>query len=155
LSYIQENLQVAKLHLDRLKKAKQEIEEKNILENFDIENFDVVKVVDTFIYRFIKLQDYIGNKLFRTFLNEIGEYRDYISLIDVLDKLEKLKIINSTQDWINLRKLKNKLTHEYPNELEEIKEELKISIEYIPFIEETINKIEGYLKEKNLIGGDK
>ncbi len=151
MNYIEENLKIADLHLDKLKKAIKEIEEKNILEDFDIDNFEVVKVVDTFIYRFIKLQDYMGNKLFKTFLNIIGEYQDYMSLLDILDKLEKLRIIESSQEWISLRKLRNKLTHEYPDELEEIKEELKIAVEFVPLIENTLNKIENYLKKRDLI----
>ncbi len=148
---IQENIQIAKLHLDRLKKASQEIREKNLLKNFCIEDFETVKVIDTFIFRFIKLQDYLGQKLFRRFLEEIGELYENMSFIDILDKLEKLGIISLSEEWIEIRRLRNKLTHEYPDEIEEIKEEIKIAMDKIPILEKTIENLENYLKERKII----
>lgn len=151
MSIIKESLQTAKTHLDKLKKAQKEIIAFEIIENFDPEDFDMIKVLDTFIFRFTKLQDHIGQKLFKKFLDEIGEYRENMSFLDVLDKLEKLRIIQSSEIWNEMRKLRNKLTHEYPDEVEEIKEEIKVAMAYIPIIEETIIKVESYLKEKNVI----
>ncbi len=148
---IQENIQIAKLHLDRLKKASQEIKEKNLLENFDIDDFETVKVIDTFIFRFIKLQDYLGQKLFRRFLEEIGELYENMSFIDILDKLEKLGIISLSEEWIEIRRLRNKLTHEYPDKIEEMKDEIKIAMDKIPILEKTIENLENYLKEREII----
>ena len=151
MSFIKENLNIAKLHLDRLKKAKKEIIENNLIDNLDIDNFETVKTIDTFVYRFIKLQDYLGQKLFRRFLDEIGELVENMSFLDVLDKLERLEIINSSQRWIEARKLRNKLTHEYPNELEELKEELKEALNFVEDFETTISNIENYLNRKGII----
>ncbi len=151
MSFIKENLNIAKLHLDRLKKAKKEIIENNLVDNLDIDNFETVKTIDTFVYRFIKLQDYLGQKLFRRFLDEIGELVENMSFLDVLDKLERLEIINNYQRWIEARKLRNKLTHEYPDELEEMKEELKEALNFVEDFETTISNIESYLKRKGII----
>ncbi len=151
MSVIQENIQIAKLHLDRLKKASQETKEKNLLENFDIDDFETVKVIDTFIFRFIKLQDYLGQKLFRRFLEEIGELYENMSFIDVLDKLEKLEMISSSEEWIEIRRLRNKLTYEYLDETEEMKEKIKMAMNKIPTLEKTIKNIEKYLKERKII----
>ncbi|SNZ10649.1 hypothetical protein SAMN06265182_1913 [Persephonella hydrogeniphila] len=151
MNFIKENLEIAKIHLDRLKNAKEEIIEKNLIENLDIDDFEIVKVLDTFIFRFIKLQDYLGQKLFRRFLEIIGEYYENMSFLDVLDRLEKLEIISSADRWMEIRKLRNKLTHEYPDEIEEMKLELTEALNAIPEIELTLQKIEDYLKEKNLI----
>ncbi len=151
MSIIQENIQIAKLHLDRLKKAFEEIKERNLLEKFDIDDFETVKVIDTFIFRFIKLQDYLGQKLFRRFLEEIGEFYEDMSFIDILDKLEKLGVISLSEEWIEIRKLRNKLTHEYPDEIEEVKEEIKIAMDKITTLEKTIENIEKYLKERKIL----
>ncbi|WP_457636081.1 HepT-like ribonuclease domain-containing protein [Persephonella sp.] len=151
MSVIQENIQIAKLHLDRLKKAFEEIKERNLLENFDIDDFETVKVIDTFIFRFIKLQDYLGQKLFKRFLEEIGEFYEDMSFIDVLDKLEKLGVISSSEEWIEIRRLRNKLTHEYPDEIEEMKEEIKTAMDKIPILEITIENLEHYLKNRKII----
>jgi len=151
VSYLEENLKVANLHLDRLRKASTEILEKNLLKNLDTDDFETVKVVDTFVYRFIKLQDYLGQKLFRNFLRAIGEDYENLSFIDILDKLEKLRIISSAEEWIELRKLRNKLTHEYPDELEYIKEEIELALKKIDLFVYTIEKISNYLKDRRLI----
>ena len=150
MSIIKENLQIANIHLNRLKQASKEIESKNILKDFDIDDFEVVKVIDTFVFRFIKLQDYLGQKLFRRFLEEIGELYENMSFIDILDKLEKLGIINSSVEWIEIRKLRNKLTHEYPDELEAIKEEINVAMNKISLLEKALQNIEDYLKNKKI-----
>jgi len=151
LSIIKENIQIANLHLNRLKKASQEIKEKKLLENFDMDDFETVKVIDTFIFRFIKLQDYLGQKLFRRFLEEIGELYENMSFIDILDKLERLEIISLSEEWIEIRKLRNKLTHEYPDEIEEMKKEIEIAINKIPVLEEAIENLENFLKKRKII----
>ncbi|WP_029522448.1 HepT-like ribonuclease domain-containing protein [Persephonella sp. KM09-Lau-8] len=151
MSIIKENLQIANIHLNRLKQASKEIESKNILKDFDIDDFEVVKVIDTFVFRFIKLQDYLGQKLFRRFLEEIGELYENMSFIDILDKLEKLGIINSSVEWIEIRKLRNKLTHEYPDELEAIKEEINVAMNKISLLEKALQNIEDYLKNKKIL----
>ncbi|WP_457640384.1 hypothetical protein [Persephonella sp.] len=151
MSYLEENLKIANLHLDRLRKASTEILEKKLLENLDIDNFETIKVVDTFVYRFIKLQDYLGQKLFRNFLRAIGEDYENLSFIDILDKLEKLDIISSAEEWIEVRKLRNKLTLEYPDELEYIKEKIELALRKIDLFINTIRKISNYVKDRGLI----
>ena len=67
---IDEIVKKTTLHLDRAKLALAEI--KGWSDDFgcDIfENFEKIKTIDSFIYRFIKLQDMMGDKLFRVFLN--------------------------------------------------------------------------------------
>ncbi len=93
----------------------------------------------------------MGQKLFRRFLMVIGDFYEDMSFIDILDRLEKLGIITSSDDWIRVRKLRDKLTHEYPDEIEEIKNEILMAIETIPLFEETLNNIEEYLKGRNLL----
>jgi len=51
MTFFKENIEIARLHLDRLKKAKQEINEKNIIENLNIDDFETIKIVDTFIFK--------------------------------------------------------------------------------------------------------
>ena len=74
-----------------------------------------------------------------------------MSLVDILDKLEKLEINSSTDEWMKIRKLRNKITHEYPDELKEIKEDMEIAITYFSEIENTLVNIKKYLKQRDLI----
>ena len=139
------------LHLSRAKSATIEIKNwEDKLDSEIFEDFEKVKTIDTFIYRFIKLQDIMGDKLFRVFLDEMGEYKDSMSLLDVLDKLEKLEVIPNSVRWMEYRKLRNKLTHEYPNNEDEIIEGIEIALEVFCEIEIIVQEMEKYMK-KNFI----
>ncbi|MBT5935908.1 hypothetical protein [Sulfurimonas sp.] len=117
---INDILEKINLHKKRAKAALEEIKEWESLDSEIFENFEKIKTIDTFIYRFIKLQDMMGEKLFKVFLDEIGEYKDNMSLLDILDKLEKFEILKDSMRWMEYRKLRNKLTHEYPNNEDDV-----------------------------------
>ena len=136
------------LHKSRLQLALKEIGEWDSIDSDIFKDFEKIKVIDTFIYRFIKLQDIIGEKLFKVFLNDIGEYRDNMSLLDVLDKLEKFEIVDSANRWIEYRKLRNQLTHEYPNNEDEIIDGIKIAIDVYYEIETVLNNIYNYIDSR-------
>ncbi len=139
------------LHKSRASMALNEIKEFDDQLSVEIfEDFEKIKTIDTFIYRFIKLQDMMGDKLFRVFLEIIGEYRDSMSLLDVLDKLEKLGLVDDATKWMEYRKLRNKLTHEYPSNEDEIIEGIKIAMEVFCEIDIIFNNISDYIDEKGL-----
>jgi hypothetical protein len=148
---IGEILEKIRLHQKRATSSMNEICEWESIDSNIFEDFEKVKTVDTFIYRFIKMQDLIGDKLFRVFLDAIGEYKDNMSLLDVLDKLEKLEIIPDSQEWMIYRKLRNKLTHEYPNNEDEIIEGIKVSMEVFSDIETILTNIESYKNSHKLL----
>ena len=104
---IEDIIQKVNLHKHRAKSAILEIKEWDELDGEIFEDFEKIKVIDTFIYRFIKLQDLMGEKLFKVFLDQIGEYKDSMSLVDMLDKLEKFGIVENASDWMEFRKLRN------------------------------------------------
>jgi hypothetical protein len=147
---INEIIDKINLHKKRSKSALFEIKEWESLDCEIFEDFEKIKTIDTFIYRFIKLQDLMGEKLFKVFLDEIGEYKDNMSLLDILDKLEKFEIIQNASDWMGYRKLRNKLTHEYPNNEEDVINGIKLSMEAFNDIEEILLKIINYKNNKSL-----
>jgi uncharacterized protein with HEPN domain len=112
---------------------------------------EIVKTIDAFLFRFIKLQDFMGDKLFRVVLNSIGEYKDNMSLLDVLDKLEKLQLINNTSDWLTIRQLRNKLTHEYPNNQAEVIAGIAIALQQFLIIESILHELTAYCTKKHLM----
>ena len=148
---INDILQKVNLHLSRAKQARQEIKSfKNKLNTESFNDFNTVKTIDSFIYRFIKLQDMMGDKLFRVFLDLLGEYKDSMSLLDVLDKLEKLNIIESSSNWMQYRGLRNKLTHEYPSNEDEIVEGIEVALDVFVEIEKIFIDIQKYVDDKGL-----
>jgi glycine cleavage system H lipoate-binding protein len=68
------------------------------------------------------------DKLFPSILRELEEYKNSMALIDVLNKLEKLELLKSSDKWIDYKKLRNSLTHEYPNNSDEVLEAIGLSI---------------------------
>ena len=48
----------------------------------------------------------MGNKLFREVLDALGEYQSSMSMLDVLDRLEKSKLLNSAEQWMDFRNIK-------------------------------------------------
>ena len=145
-----EILKTIVIHLARAKAALSEITSWDNLDASVFKDFQKVKTVDTFIFRFIKLQDAMGEKLFKSFLDEIGDYQDYMSMIDVLDKLEKLRIIDNVRNWTKYRKLRNKLAHEYPDNEDSIVEGIKASMQVFDYFEQILSRISNYRQERGL-----
>jgi hypothetical protein len=75
---------------------------------------DQISYMDQYIFRFAKIQDIMGEKLFRLILESVEEYSDSLAFIDILNRMEKLGVLEDKSDWINLRKLRNEVSHEYP-----------------------------------------
>jgi len=95
----------------------------------DFNDIEKIKTIDSFIYRFTKVQDRMGEKFFPLILTELYEYKSNMAFIDVLNRLEKLELLESSDKWIEYRKLRNTLTHEYPDNEDEIIEAINLSLE--------------------------
>lgn len=74
-----------------------------------------VAFFELFTNRFSKLQDFIGTSLLPRLLKDVGQSNDAATLIDNLNKSEKLGLIDDANSWKKLRKLRNHLSHEYPD----------------------------------------
>lgn len=82
-------------------------------------DYERQRIVDSFLFNCIKLQDKIGGKLFRALLAEWRELDgDDMPMIDVLNRLEKLSIQPSVAVWDELREVRNAIAHEYPEDIE-------------------------------------
>lgn len=82
-----------------------------------LQSYDHQRIVNSFLFNYLKIQDKMGAKLFRALLREWRELDDdAMPMIDVLNRLEKLGIIDSVQTWDELREVRNAITHEYPDD---------------------------------------
>lgn len=75
-------------------------------------------LLDGTILRFTALQDMIGSKIFPIVIELLQE--DDKSLIDKLNKLEKIEYIPNANWWVDLRSLRNQLSHDYHDDYESI-----------------------------------
>ena len=69
---------------------------------------------DQLIYRFSKLQDSMGARLFKQLLEALEEDLSGLPFIDILYQMEKLNLLDDAKDWIGLRQIRNTISQEYP-----------------------------------------
>jgi hypothetical protein len=72
---------------------------------------DLAERVEAFVGRFGRLQDTVGDKLLPLVLLVLGEKAS--AAIDNLDRAERLGLINSADEWMAMRNLRNQMVHEY------------------------------------------
>jgi len=136
---VTDNLEESYKHLSRLETAFYELEKKYgfplTSEDFETLMKDVQHLAysDQTIYRFSKLQDCMGAKLFKSVLLYQGENVNK-PFLDILNRLESMDIID-VDEWFEIRDLRNEIAHDYDtndktalnvlNAIYKIKDELK------------------------------
>ena len=111
-------------------------------QSFDSEQ---IRCIDQFIFRFSKLQDAIGAKIFRYTLEILEEDVTSLPMRDILNRLERFNIIPSADEWIYIRELRNEIAHDYPlyeNEIVAILNELVVKVGVVIDI---YNKLKAYI----------
>ena len=69
-------------------------------EQLAVLNNEQVEALDQYIYRYTKLQDAMGQRLFKHLLASLAEDIRSMAFIDRLNRLEQLGVIPSTQEWL-------------------------------------------------------
>jgi len=105
---------------------------------------DEVEHIDQFLFRFAKLQDSMGQKLFKTMLIFLGEEIDGKPFIDILHQMEKIHLIECANDWKQLREDRNELSHNYENEPEQMSIVLNKLYEKKVLLENIYKKIKAF-----------
>jgi len=86
---------------------------------------DEVEHIDQFLFRFAKLQDAIGEKLFVSMLEFLKEENPKSKpFIDILNRLEQLGLLDNKNVWLELRKIRNNIAHQYEDEPEQTSDAL-------------------------------
>ena len=123
-------IEICDIHADRIKKSLDSL--KNSLpiqpSAFDLNNQDFC-FIELLTSRFAKLQDAIGQKIFPKLLEILEEDTERQSFLDLLNKLEKLEILESVEFWSELRKIRNSIAHEYPDNPELMAENLNQAVQ--------------------------
>lgn len=104
--------------------------------------------VDFMIGRFSKLQDLIGNKILKQALAIKKEETENKSYIDILNLSEKLYFIPDKNDWLEMRDLRNHLTHEYPHNPELTADYLNKAVDYAKKILDIWYNLKKIMEEK-------
>lgn len=105
------------------------LQESNIYDQFSFNTLKPEKraILDAYLKRFASIQDFLGTKIFSPLLEIAGIHTTKMS--EVLSNIEKENIIDSLENWIELREVRNELEHDYPEELQEALNDLKYCID--------------------------
>ena len=133
---VTDNINESLKHLQRLNNAFDELKKQYTLPintksyKSIINSTQDLAYSDQIIYRFSKLQDIMGAKLFKALLLYQGENIDR-PFLDILNSLEKMNIID-VEEWFEIRDLRNDIAHdneymaiEIINNIYELKQELE------------------------------
>ena len=135
-------LKEVKGHLDYLLYDLRKIQEVGLKTEL-LDNKDYIILLDAFIFRFIKLQSAISEKLFPLIYEYLtGKEYTEATFIDILNTLEKYRVIPSAEEWKEIRKLRNEFVHIYPWETELKLKAVELAIEKVRTIEKVIRRIE-------------
>ena len=137
----------ANKHIEKIIKAKEvlqkfypfEIKTLEELEEFQKDKLDVL------FFRFAKLQDLLGEKIFRAYfeLNAINQDQPFIKLLSMLEKEGILEVDN----WIEFREIRNTISHDYPYNDKNIATSINAILDKIKDLIQIKNKIEDAVYE--------
>ncbi len=125
---IQNSIKECDSHIQKLTRGKKLLGEffPLTVESFDGLDENKIEHIDQFIYRFTKLQDSIGLRLFPSIYKYIEDDFSTRPFLDILKRLEKLNVISDENNWQFFRNLRNNLAHDYPESIEQTIETLNI-----------------------------
>jgi len=111
------------------------LKESNIYDQFIFNTLKHEKraILDAYLKRFASVQDFLGAKIFSLLLEIAGINNNKMS--EVLSNIERENIIDSLENWIELREVRNELEHDYPEELQEALNDLKYCVDSFPQLE--------------------
>jgi hypothetical protein len=82
--------------------------------SFESLSLEAETALDVFLFRFTKLQDVMGAKLFPTLLESFIEEIKEMTFIDRINRLDELGLV-SLNEWKPIRDKRNDVAHEYPS----------------------------------------
>lgn len=112
------------------------------------EREDLAEKIDAFVSRFSRLQDHIGDKLLPAFAKLTGSQPK--SLLDVLVYGERMAWVDSAEDFVGARKLRNMLVHEYIEEAEFFLEALQTAKDATKMLISIVERIDGFAESIKL-----
>jgi hypothetical protein len=107
--------------------------------------------LESFSSKFSRMQDTVIDKLLPQLLVATGEIP--MAAIDNLNRAERLGFIESSETWIEMRRLRNRLVHEYIDELEDMLPAVRMAYAFTDELHNTYQKIAAYAQALMKQGG--
>lgn len=96
------------------------------------QDIDLSERADAFVARFGRLQDTVADKLLPALLQWLAEPLG--AAIDNLNRAERLGFITSVDRWLEVRRLRNRMIHEYVRDDAELAAALCAAHETVPML---------------------
>jgi hypothetical protein len=112
------------------------------------ENPQLAEKVEAFVSRFGRLQDHLGDKLIPRYAQLVGE--KYKTQIDVLSFAERAGVLTSADEFLEARKLRNSLVHEYMKDSQSFLDSLNLADTATKMLFDVINKIQAEFQRLGL-----
>jgi hypothetical protein len=107
---------------------------------------DIAERVDAFVSRFGRLQDTLGDKLLPVLLTALGERPR--AHIDNLDRAERLGLIPSTDQWMEMRRLRTQMIHEYVEDPVVLANALDAASRHVPVLTGVAERMRAEIAER-------
>lgn len=107
--------------------------------------------LESFVGKFSRMQDTLVDKLLPHFLLAVGEEPG--TALDNLRRVERLGMVSDPDQWLAMRRLRNRLVHEYVDDPAELAAALEKARETARALYKTFNGIRSYA-ERNLPPSD-
>jgi len=136
------HLEESNIHIDRLNDVLKTLKHLypltvDKLETIPVETKDKL---DVLAFRFSKLQDLLGSKIFREYLIVLQYPTEDKNFLELLKELEKEKLIDIDK-WSEFRGVRNSISHDYPSEEDEKIDAINYLIENVEYLINIIKKI--------------
>ncbi|SMN14829.1 hypothetical protein CRYPD_147 [uncultured Candidatus Thioglobus sp.] len=102
--------------------------------------------LESFVSKFSRMQDMFVDKLLPLFLIRSGETPK--TAIDNLHRLEQLNIISDANDWLDMRLLRNKLVHEYVDDIAQLFEHLLLAKTFFVVLSQSFERLRNILENQ-------
>jgi hypothetical protein len=147
---LEQHLTEAMIHIERIVVVRDTLEKyyplnTEKLENFSSENIDKL---DVLAFRFSKLQDLLGSKIFREYLTVLQYPVEDKNFLELLKELDKENIIEIDM-WSEFRGVRNSISHDYPFEESERLEAMNYLIENVKYLVTITKKIKDSFETLN------
>ncbi len=107
---------------------------------------ELAERVEAFVGRFGRLQDTVGDKLLPQLLSALGEIP--AAVIDNLDKAERLQLLDSADEWLTMRQLRNQMVHEYVEDPQILTDALQTGHEFVATLVAAANRMIGEVQRR-------
>jgi len=127
INTFKEKLYECNKHIERLKDAKEYLKEVMPLTKERYMQIDKItsSFIDQLNFRFSKLQDTMGESIFKSILILSKENVKKMTFLDILNRLEELEVLNKNE-WLELREIRNEIAHEYSFNQDEVVDNINL-----------------------------